>query len=448
MGQALLSAGRAAFAEDLADEARPGVGERYVDRFSQDRPSTTPALKTQALELMRARRPANLYSPPPQGSEGFFFDLLAPGPASPAIAENVTAFSGNIDGLAAAMWNGDILVWSKWPRQHCFLPDRARVGRLAFAPDNPWLAACATDSPAIYLFDLNEPEKAALKIEPDCPGPVAWLGLSGKTPRLVLLDARHGLWIGPLTGPLQRVLSLGSRPLAMGLSANQGLAAAAMPSGEVHICSLGLGPRTRSFTVPGGPFDQALISENICSLTKAKTGRACWNIVHARPANPEELAGLEAPRLFLADDNLYFGTGLTEWSVTRKMIAPSLRLLFSKSKNVLKLRDIDGVIRYYGVPNGRPCEQALANDWVPVPGDGNGVHKVRGVDYILYDRVFQAGYQALNCRYVKDKGFFLWWRQAPASQDLEPRPGLLPARNNLRMDTDPEWIDLGQGELP
>ena len=185
----------------------------------------------------------------------------------------------------------------------------------------------------------------------------------------------------------------------------------------------------------------------MCCISRTRDGgETGWKILKRGPEATEQPKN----RLFVENGQLYFSTGLTRWLKKRRMRAPEMLVSWSGEAGALRVRDMDGQTRYYSWPQGEYLgqEEIQGTDWQWIPMTPEGRWEAGGKLFRLADPVFQKGHQRLICRYIPDKGFFLWWRQMPFKLNSDPRPMHLPMRADMKDSTPPVWLDLNKGGLP
>lgn len=432
------------------DGRKTVVGEFYVQGPATPGPEMVASLKDYVDHLLRKVyvKPEDLYVPPLEGAEGFSYDQVTPQEAVPVLAGNVAAMTGEIEGLAIGQDNGDIYIWSAYPRRKARMPGGRRPHALAWAQSSPLLAALDQSRQALYLFDLRT-QGPALQVRTGHQGEITRAAMSEGGAWLAFTDSGGGLFAGPPGGPFQPVPGLGGPPVMIGFTPAQGLLVSADGRGHAVGYALMNHQILREMDVPGGPFIDGFVSGQALNLVARDGTTVAWSLLKPGPADASERGG---GRLFIRDGKVHYTTGLTRWLKTTRMRRPELILSLSQRLGLVRLRDLDGQTRYYSARTGEPDLAAASaapenGDWVLLDGV-NGQYRFGEQGFQLYDQVFQSGFQRLFSRYIPGKGFFLWWRSTEKPAQFNPRPMHLPVRRTVLAGPEPEWKNLYEGGLP
>lgn len=422
------------------------VGEFYIEPPEPPAPETVESLEQYVQHLFSKVyiTPDQLYDLPIEGTEGFFHVQIKPQKAIPLLSGNVAVTTGKLEGLAVGLEDGRIFVFSGFPCRTMLMPDSKPPKAIAWAPESPLLAALDSTGSHVYLYNLNVCDRPEEILGARDRG-IEMLSMSEEGAWLTFVDKYRSLWAGPVGELLEPVYRYEDEPIGLSFTPYQGLLVAVDRAGKVVLWALKDKEMVRTFTIPGGPFAKAVLEGHILFMTDEKGKETSWKILVRGPAKqkPEE-------HLVVRDGKLYFKTGLTRWLKKTRMIRPMIFLSQSPSKGVLRVRDLDREYRYYDWNTGESLGQETveAEDWTLVPEVKNGYYRIRGRLFRMADPVYQDEHQRLNCRYVQDKGFFLWWEEMGEPMMANPYPMHLPVRRNLRANATITWQDLHQGELP
>ncbi|MBN2141646.1 MAG: hypothetical protein JW718_11685 [Desulfovibrionaceae bacterium] len=381
--------------------------------------------------LLKEQYPAlkKLYAPPPDALFGRYALEIAREPAVLHLAEGVTAFSAQGDGLAAGLENGNVLVWSAWPCPGLSLPLAGPVRVLAFSPQSRFLAACSEADRLVRVFDLG---RCARVRDLDLGSEPVLAAVSGKAEALAVAGEDNSIWAGPAQGPLARLEVLDLAPVGLGFSPGQGLLLAVDQAGTTTAWNLRQGSRVDRFRIPGGPFVRARFSAGLIGLERPSGEELFWDLVRGGPApEPNELR-----RFFVRDRVLYYKT-FKDLPVRKAHLGPvRLGAEYCAQRGAILVRDLDGRSRCFDAGQGRPgpCPGDCA--WQALDLDQDGRFKINGRGYALADAVYQREHDRLLCRRVPGGAYYLWWVKAERPDWYDPLPGHLPERATI--------LDCGQ----
>lgn len=386
-------------------------------------------LKTQYVSAL------NLYTPPPAGLEKDFFVQLNQEPAVLHLGKGVKAFAAGENGLAMGFASGLIQTFGPASCPGVQIPGTSGVSLLSWHPDSPLLAAANEEKKDLFVFDLRQCAQVA---ERSFNATVTRMAVSPRGSWLAVTDQVHTLWVGPAGGgPLTKVSSLRYETIGLSFTPQEGLLLAVDQAGWITIWA----PMTKALVdkvqVPFGPFARAEFSERFVTLFPDEGPPVRWDI----PAKKVAAAEREASPFLLQNEVLLYRTFSNRLVKKMHMRAPSFEVAHSPGRKIIRVRDLDGQTRFYGL-DGQPTAGGEAPDYEPVATDPEGRFQVKGRQYVLADRIFQKEHVQLNCRLIPGQGSFLWWTAAPRPQEFNPRPDFLPLRRTLSPDESVTWTPI------
>ncbi len=426
---------------------RERVGQSYIDMPGQLEKGTTKSLKGYVSRLLSTEyvSAAKLYDPPFEGLEEMSYFSVRREQAVPIIAGGVSSFAGNEEGLAAALYDGTIRIWSNLDCRKVSLPGGGGAESLGYGPGSPTLAATSRDGEKLYVYDLKQCERVPGDI-PVGHGPVKKMAVSRTGDWLGIIDNFNTLRCGSSKGPLNEVGVLEGTPVYLGFTPAQGVLIAVEASGRIIKMGMKNMSRMDSDHVPGGPFKKVRGAGYILCLTADDGSDVYWDLRKRSVAKKSDVLREQPSWIYERGDSLVYSTGVDRWKVSEHMGMPMFIVSHSVKEKLLRVRDLDGETRYYSTLDGKECSGEKADDWkVTIPR--KGVYKVGEASYRLYDKVFQKGMQLLNCRHIEGRGFYLWWEQSSRYANMNPHPLELPIRESMLADRQALWVPLIEGEI-
>jgi hypothetical protein len=200
--------------------------------------------------------------------------------------------------------------------------------------------------------------------------------------------------------------------------------------GWVTSWSAQSGERVRTAQIPGGPFEKADMNGALIHITNFDGITKTWSITGSEfveAQKPESPFKLENGILTYTEPGLSF---LKRVHFGR----PGLSAAYSKSRQMLRISDIDDKNRYYSLESGREVAGAEAGDWLTVELNADGTIRAAGRTFLLADPIRQKDGWRLMARHTSDQTVYTWWIQADGEPDGLPEPGVLPFRYGIKPD--------------
>ncbi len=423
------------------------VGQSYIEVPSQLRKGSTKSLKGYVSRLLNKEYVSakKLYEPPFPGLEDQIYISVKREKAMPIIAGGVASYAGNEEGLAAALYDGTVRVWSEYRCSKLRLPGGGGALQTGYGPGSSALAATGRDGNEIYVFDLEQCSRIPGEL-PVEHGPVKMMALSRSGDWLGVIDSFNALLCGPVSGPLQEVLILEGTPLYIGYTPGQGVLVAVEASGRIIKQGMKKQTRMDSDEVPGGPFVNARMAGYVVCLTRDNGSEVYWDMRKRATVEKSEALEQEPSWIFKYNGGLVYSTGLDRWKITEHLGRPMFIVSYSAAEKLLRVRDLDRKTRYYSVLDGKEIAGADADDWKLI-SSSKGVYNVGKKSFRLYDPVYQQGTMRLYGRYIEGKGFYLWWENLSSHKNKNPHPMELPVRESILADSPALWVPLVEGEV-
>ncbi|WP_432738575.1 WD40 repeat domain-containing protein [Maridesulfovibrio sp. FT414] len=423
------------------------VGEAYIGVPPQLDKGTTKALKGYVAKLLSTKyvSAAKLYDAPPEGLEDKLFISVTREQAVPILAGGVSSFAGDAEGLAAALYDGTVRIWSEVGCAKVRLPGGGGAQSLGYGPGSPTLAATSADGNSLYVFDLQQ----CARVPGDIPvqhGPVRMMSVSRTGDWLGLIDSFNTLRCGPATGPLSEISVLEGTPLLLGYTPAQGVLIAVEASGNIIKTGMKNMARMDSDYVPGGPFRSARIAGYVVCLNTDDGREVYWDLRRRAVVRKSEALAEQPSWIYEQDGSLVYSTGVDRWKITEHLGMPMFIVSHSAKEKLLRVRDLDGETRYYSTLDGKEFTGAKAEDWKLI-SPRKGLYQAGKASFRLYDPVFKKGTLLLYCRHIEGKGFYLWWEQEPGAGKINHHPMELPVRESMLADRPALWVPLVEGEI-
>ena len=427
--------------------SRERVGEAYIGVPAQLEKGTTKSLKGYVSKLLKKKYVSanKLYETPLSGLEDKIYISVKREKALPLIAGGVSSYAGNEEGLAAALYDGSIRVWSKYRCRKLRLPGGGGALQTGYGPGSPTLAATGKDGDNIYVFDLKKCERVPGEL-PLEHGPVRMMALSRSGEWLGIIDSFNALLCGSVSGPLHEISIMEGTPLFIGYTPGQGVLIAVEASGKILKQGMKNQTRLDSDQVPGGPFVNARMAGYVVCLTRDNGSEVYWDLRKRGIVKKSEALKEESSWIYKYNGGLVFSTGVDRWKITEHLGMPMFIVSYSESKKLLRVRDLDRETRYYSVLDGKEISGAEADDWTLISAR-KGVYKAGKKKFRLYDLICQRGTMLLYGRHIEGKGFYLWWENSGRTGRQDPHPLELPIRKSVLAGSPAEWVPLTEDEL-
>lgn len=419
-------------------------------------PSTPLAVfLNQALERQYPARMQSFIQPEKHGQ---YFVELAREQVQVHLVNGVRSYAAGAEGLAAGMHNGDILIWSDWPCPALTLPEAAPVDLLAWDGSSAFLGASNFRRKTLDIFDLRF--CARIGTVPS-EGPISVAAVSHSGTWAAYVDHRQRLLAGPVDGTLNQGGVLRFQPLALAFSPREGLLFSVDQAGWLLHWQVPELQILEQVLIPQGPFQEAVFDGRHLLLRPMRLGVDISGAETSAPDHEESMIAWDIPSstiiplakpsthaFALESDLLMYQTAQRRWIRKMHLGRPQPRIWASPSIALLRLRDVDGVVRCYSANDGLPvdADQCQAQDWQELGVDPSWRFDWGGVEYALADPVRVMNGLVLYCRSLSKDRFVLWWDEAEqkeAGPDAAiDRTGRLPVRQSLRLEIPPSWVRL------
>lgn len=429
------------------ESRRQVVGESYIEPPPPSAPELVSNLKDYMEQRLHAYYPSaqEIYDSASTGFGPFSYVRLKPVKTTPILAGDIAVYGGGLEALAIMSKDSRLRVWGKYPCSGLRMVN-GPAKLLELTPNSPLLAALDKDRSTIRMVDLKS-----------CRSANVWLRAKNKKIHAIQFS-RFGDWVavetdngeifaGPSLGPLKPIPNLAGGMLAFGFSSYDGVLIAMDSDGRIVFWGMRPGKLLGEMNLGKG-FKTARIEDDNLILERNDGIQKVWNVITRAFVDAKIKPGKEHVKLKFSNGTLSLDNKITRWKKTVIMRHPSVMLYYSKSKNSLKLLDMDDSTHYYNATTGVPQREANASDWVLLPDNDKSTYTANGKKYRLADLAYQKGHKALFCRYVPRSGFFLWWVSEPDSRDFLAKKGSLPKRTCVLDDTPPKWVDLTAEPLP
>ncbi|MBG0775560.1 MAG: hypothetical protein H0S85_03900 [Desulfovibrionaceae bacterium] len=377
----------------------------------------------------------DLYAPPPDDFFNMYFTQLHMENAVLHLAKDVVHYSADPGGLAVALKNGNLMVWSGWSCPGVAVPGSSGARFMSWDSASPILAACDADGLRIRLFDLRH---CAQVHTIELRSPVTAMALSPKGTWLGAVTEVRDLVVGRSLGNLRKVAVLRFEPAAIGFSPQEGLMLVLDQGGWVTMWAPHAARYVDRFQISPGPYASARFAGDRLHVVTREGRTMDWDLVKRAEVAPDG----SRSRFYAEDGVLYYRTWQQRPVKKMHLGRPELAVWLSRGAHMLRVHDIDGGVRYYSATDGSQQPPVEAGDWLPLdmdPAEGFSVDERR---FVLADVVFQKDHKRLMCRTVPGQGFFLWWTMVQRPGEYHPHPGKLPDRTNLAADAAVSWVGL------
>ncbi len=347
---------------DAASKER--VGQSYIGVPSQLNKGTTKSLKKYVSKLLSSEyvSASKLYEPPFEGLEDKLYVSVKREKAVPIIAGGVSSFAGNEEGLAAALYDGTVRIWSQYPCSKVRLPGGGGAGKVGYGPGSHTLVATDSAGNRLYVYDL----KQCTRIPGDIPvehGPVRMMSVSRTGEWLGLIDSFNALLCGPVSGPLQEISILEGTPLYLGYTPGQGVLVAVEASGSIIKWGMKNHSRLDSDLVSGGPFVSAKMAGYVVCLSRDDGKEVYWDLRKRAVVKKTEALKQEPSWIYEQKGSLVYSTGVDRWKISEHLGRPMFIVSHSVKEKLLRVRDLDGETRYYSTLDGKKISGTEAGDW-------------------------------------------------------------------------------------
>ncbi|MDY7002371.1 MAG: hypothetical protein SVS15_11405, partial [Thermodesulfobacteriota bacterium] len=393
--------------------------------------------------LQRQYFPARtIYNPPDHGLGQSYYVSLGQEPAVLRLADGVKAFTVSEETLALGLENGNVHVFGDFPCGLVTLPEEGPVGPLSHHAQSPYLAAAVKDGKKVYVFDLR---RCGYVMTHEAKGALGAVAISPKGTWLALVDGTGRIMVGPPLGELSRVtletgepVALRNKCLALAFTPQEGLLMAVDAGGWITFWAPRKHALVDRFRIPGGPFGKAAFEGRFLTCSTPGGRLVTHDLATRKKTTPRK----QNPLFSLDEGILYYRTVHSRWVKKMHFGRPKITVLASRESHLFKVLDVDGQARFYGITDGTLTKPAPGKDWRVLEIDPEGCFRYKGILYRLADPAYFSDDKTLLCRYVPDKGFFVWWVESFQSPDAHPRTNALPLRENLRSDAPLTWVSL------
>ncbi len=405
---------------------------------SEAAPSFKGTLKDFLAHTLKAQyiSSLNLYIPPPAGMENDFYIQLNQEPAVLHLGKGVKAYAAGENGLAMGFASGLIQTFGPLSCPGVQLPGKSGVSLLSWHPDSPMLAASNEDRKEVLVFDLRHCAQVA---ERAFNSTIIRMAVSPKGSWLAVFDQVHTLWVGPAAGgPMTKVSSLRYETIGLAFTPQEGLLLAVDQAGWITVWA----PMTKNLVdkiqVPFGPFERAEFDDRFITLYPAEGQPVRWDV----PAKKVVAAEKTASPFQLQNEVLLYKTYSNRLVKKIHMRPPTFEVAHSATRKTIRIRDLDGQTRFYGLDGNLADRGEDVPDYESVPTDPDGRFQIKGRQYALGDRIFQKEHTQLNCRFIPGQGYFLWWTASARPMEFNPRPDALPVRRTLLAEEAVTWTPI------
>lgn len=427
--------------------SRERVGQSYIELPAPLKKGTVRSLKDYLKKQLATKYvgASKLYDPPLEGLEDKLYISVKRERVLPIIAGGVSSFAGDEEGLAAALFDGTVRIWSGLNCRKLQLPGGGGAEKLGYGPGSTSLAAASAQGDRIYVYDLEKCERIPgdIPVEHD---PVKMMAVSRTGDWMGMIDSFNTLFCGPVKGPLSEISVLEGTPVYLGFTPAQGILIAVEASGNILKIGMKNMSRLDSDHVPGGPFREVRMAGYVVCLTADDGQEVYWDLRRRAVVRKADALRDQPSWIYEQGDALVYSTGMDRWLIDEHLGMPMLIISCSVKEKLLRVRDLDRETRYYSILDGKECPEVPADDW-KVLTPKKGICRVGKMRFRLYDPVYQKGTQLLYCRYIEGRGFYLWWDQDGRYANINPHPMSLPVRKNIMAEKPAVWVPLIQDEI-
>ena len=377
----------------------------------------------------------SIYNRPPEGMVGNYIVQLSKSNEIVNLAEGVTSFVQEGNGLASGFTNGVVRIYGG---QGCGAVQAASepVNSVSWFPESPFMAASSGENKVVEIFNVRECSRVRVH---DVNSTVDMFAVSPRGSWLALIDEARRLWVGPPNGKLRKIDRFPYQPLSLTFSNEEGILMSVDTTGKMVMWSPLKLTRIFDQKIKGGPFRSVKAYGPHLNIVTEKGQRFQWD-VSKRVKSPfyEREDGF-----FLRNGVLFYHSPRKQFSKKIQFRPVSFSVDRSPSGNVYRVRDVDGIVRYYSSHDGTPLkgEYDFA-DWKKVTINSDYRFSERGRDFSLAVPIAQREFQRLYCRYIPSKGYYLWWKKMTRPDDYFKSRGMLPRRAGIAAGSPIEWEPL------
>lgn len=355
---------------------------------------------------------------------------LTHGQAQRLLIDKVIAGTGDGHAAAAARADGSLRIFGPYACSSARIPGGQPALALALAARGGILAAWAQGANDIIFYELGTAGCAATMSAAPFSGE-ADIALNPAGDLLAAHDSAGSLWLGQRGGELRVVARMPSPLALLSFSESGGTLAAIGATGRGGVWNARSGAMLRSLNVVGGPFRAGALRGGDAWLRRQDGATVRWNLLHdvaAGEAEHEPQRDHEWAEL--RGDALYLVSTRRKWFAEPVYELTQPLLDWSARGKALRLRDVDGLVRYYDAQSGKPMLQVLAEDWTGVPIDSQGLARLQGRSFRVFDRLRGTGHGAaadsqVYSRAVSASSVLLWTSRVPGGEirvkSAEPR---------------------------
>lgn len=382
-----------------------------------------------------------IYSPP-TGLMRKGCTVLAERPVVLPVAKEVDAYAVEGDILAYADSGGIVHIYGGFSCPRLALPGDLRAESLFLSPDDPLLLVAEQVERRLRVYDLRYcAERSFIHIS----GRPVNACASARAERAALADEAHGLRLGPLDGPLETKAKLRFGNLDLAFTPAGDLLLSLDQGGWLTVWNAEDGSLVDKFFFEGGPFVKAEFKGRLLRLT-AESGRIDVYDLTGHKVDSGLYSGIpNKERFFLRDGVVFYETAQPIWTKRLVLQRRSLKAVSLPQVGVIQIQDIDGEIRYYDSKDGMPLKEGFHAEQAdlrrePVALGREYSFTLEGRGFRLADVVYAVQGDRLFCRYIPDKGYYLWWEKADKAMKNSQEKGMLIKRISLSEGIAPERI--------
>ncbi len=382
----------------------------------------------------------SIYNRPPEGMTGNYYVQLSEGNEIVNLAENVTVLVQKENVLAEGFKNGLIRIYGG-PGCSAVQASSEPVNDISWFPDSPVLAATSGNNPFVEVFNVKNCSRV---LAADVNSTIDKFAISPKGSWLAVIDKARRLWVGPPVGPFTQIHRFIREPLTLSFSDEEGILMSVDVIGELIMWSPLKGVQIFRNKIEGGPFSSVKSDGPYLDMTTEAGERFRWDVAQrVRSAYSE------------SEKSFKLKNGVVSYISPRKRLSRKvffkpvvIEVSKSSSAKAFRVNDIDGEMRYYSSVTGEPLEgiQDLA-DWKKVSVGNDYSFSERGRSFILAEPIAQREFQRLYCRFIPNKGYFLWWDKVARPDDYFRSRGMVPSRLGISKDSPLKWKSLEAGKI-
>ncbi len=380
---------------------------------------------------------SKISSPPPRGLIGKYYEIIVSEQVRLILGSDVASFAHGPEGLAIGQQDGLIQVFGDWPCSSVMLPGGLELGRVAWSPRSPIMAATCSRKNRLFLYDLRS---CTLVADLPLKNQVTHMELSSEGSWLAVAEAGHDLFVGRAgQSDLRELGVLRYQILALDFTPREGVLMVADQAGWLTMWAPLSGKQLHKGLIPGGPFASARFQGALLLLTTTEGEPISYDV-----AAQQIVATRPEPSRFDLDGGVLSYRSADKRPVKKMIMAPpAFKVFFQESTNTIRVHDLDGAVRRYSAEDGLPAPARASNgDWTPIPVDSSGRFNLHGRQYALAARAAQWEHLRLNCRTMGDHAFALWWSETLRPDEFDPRPGLIPKRRSILADGSLTWTPV------